>query len=178
MAEPTTIAEPAAEASADRIAAARRALATVADPELTFLSIADLGMLRDVRLAPDGRTLEVVLTPTYMGCPATDVIRLDVELALTKAGLEPFKVSTALHPPWTTDWLTDEARDKLAANGIAPPARNAALHRGALREVEGLACPKCGSDQVELVSPMGSTRCKAHYRCRACREPFEHFKCH
>lgn len=159
--------------SSGRVARVRAILDTVTDPELPFLTIADMGILRDVREVDGG--IEIAITPTYSGCPATDVIRLDVEVALAKAGIDGATVRTVLSPAWTTDWLTPEARAKLLANGIAPPA-GAAGKRALFSAVE-VACPACGSADTERVSEFGSTACKAHYRCRSCREPFEYFKC-
>lgn len=156
-----------------RLARARAALAEVRDPELPFLTLADMGILRDVR--ETGGTIEVDITPTYSGCPATDVIRLDVETALLRAGIEAARVRSVLSPAWTTDWLTDEARRKLRENGIAPPVK--ASGKRALFAATEVACPACGSAETERVSEFGSTPCKAHYRCQACREPFEYFKC-
>ena len=153
---------------------ARAALETVTDPELPFLTIADMGILRDVRETPGG-VIEVDITPTYSGCPATDVIRLDVEVALAKAGLPQAQVRTVLLPAWTTDWLSPEARAKLLANGIAPPVK--AAGKRALFASEDVTCPRCGGHDTQRVSEFGSTACKAQYRCTACHEPFEYFKC-
>ncbi len=157
---------PAADA-ADRV---RRVLETVMDPEIPVLSLVDLGMLRRVEQGSDG-VIEVVLSPTYTGCPATDVIRRLVEEALNEAGIRPVRVRYELAPPWSTDWITEEGRRKLAAYGIAPPQLKA-------RADAPVACPRCGSEQTELVSTFGSTPCKALRRCLSCLEPFEHFKCH
>lgn len=156
------------------LARARAALETVTDPELPFLTIADMGILRDVREAADG-VIEVDITPTYSGCPATDVIRLDVEVALAKAGVTRSAVRSVLLPAWTTDWLSADARAKLLANGIAPPVK--ASGKRALFASEDVTCPNCGSGDTERVSEFGSTACKAQYRCTRCREPFEYFKC-
>lgn len=156
------------------LARARAALETVTDPELPFLTIADMGILRDVREGADG-VIEVDITPTYSGCPATDVIRLDVEVALAKAGVTRSAVRSVLLPAWTTDWLSADARAKLLANGIAPPVK--ASGKRALFASEDVACPNCGSADTERVSEFGSTACKAQYRCTQCREPFEYFKC-
>jgi ring-1,2-phenylacetyl-CoA epoxidase subunit PaaD len=149
--------------------------AAVVDPEIPVLTIADLGVLRDVREAGDGR-VEVVITPTYSGCPAMGVIALEVELALERAGLGRPKVTTVLAPAWTTDWLSEAGRAKLRACGIAPPA-GAAGGRRALFGVEEVACPRCGSPDTERLAEFGSSLCKALWRCRRCREPFDHFKC-
>lgn len=152
---------------------ARAALAEVRDPELPFLTLADMGILRDVR--ESGEAIEVDITPTYSGCPATDVIRLDVETALLRAGIANARVRNVLSPAWTTDWLTEGARTKLRENGIAPPVK--AAGKRALFSATEVACPACGAADTERVSEFGSTPCKAQYRCRACREPFEYFKC-
>ena len=153
---------------------ARAAAEAVADPELPFLSIAEMGILRDVRLAADG-VIEAVITPTYSGCPAMDMIRLDLELALAKADVGPARVVSVLSPAWTTDWLTDTARMKLLANGIAPPEEPSG--KRALFTDATVGCPKCGSLRTRLVSRFSSTACKAQWSCLACLEPFEQFKC-
>lgn len=161
--------------SADTLTRARAALENVTDPELPFLTIADMGILRDVRLAADGDTVEVAITPTYSGCPAMDVIALDITTALAKAGFPKARIERVLSPAWTTDWLSPAAREKLSANGIAPPER--AVGKRALFAEIVVACPSCGSKATERVSEFGSTACKASYRCLACREPFQYFKC-
>ncbi|HEX5958503.1 MAG TPA: 1,2-phenylacetyl-CoA epoxidase subunit PaaD [Hyphomicrobiaceae bacterium] len=158
---------------ADALARARAALDGVTDPELPFLTIADMGILRDVRL--DGDTVEVAITPTYSGCPAMDLIALDITTALAKAGFPRARIARVLSPAWTTDWLSPAAREKLRANGIAPPER--AVGKRALFAETVVACPSCGSKATERVSEFGSTACKASYRCLACREPFQYFKC-
>lgn len=162
------------QAADSLLARARAALETVTDPELPFLTIADMGILRDVRETAAGE-IEVDITPTYSGCPATDVIRLDVEVALAKAGVVNAAVRTVLLPAWTTDWLSPQARAKLLANGIAPPVK--ASGKRALFASEAVTCPHCGSPETARVSEFGSTACKAQYRCTRCREPFEYFKC-
>ncbi len=156
-----------------RLAQVRTVLEAVTDPELPFLNLRDMGILRDVDM--EGDTLEVSITPTYSGCPAMDVIALDVETALAKAGFEKFRIRRVLSPAWTTDWLSPDAREKLRANGIAPPEK-AAGKRALFSEV-ATQCPKCGSADTQRVSEFGSTACKAHYRCLSCHEPFEYFKC-
>jgi ring-1,2-phenylacetyl-CoA epoxidase subunit PaaD len=163
-----------APAGDDRLARARAALEAVTDPELPFLTIADMGILREVRERADG-VIEIDITPTYSGCPATDVIRLDVEVALAKAGVANTAVRTVLLPAWTTDWLSADARAKLLANGIAPPVK--ASGKRALFASEDVTCPNCGGHETQRVSEFGSTACKAQYRCTTCREPFEYFKC-
>jgi ring-1,2-phenylacetyl-CoA epoxidase subunit PaaD len=150
------------------------AAARVVDPEIPVLSIADLGVLREVRIAGD--TVEVVITPTYSGCPAMRMIELEIETALRAAGIDKLRIRTVLSPAWTTDWLSGDGRRKLAQYGIAPPERAASRH--ALFAADAPSCPRCGSAQTERLAEFGSTACKALYRCRACAEPFDYFKCH
>jgi ring-1,2-phenylacetyl-CoA epoxidase subunit PaaD len=149
-----------------RLAQARAAAAAVPDPEIPTLTIDELGMLRDVRWAGD--TIEVSITPSYSGCPATLPIAQDVVAALAAAGFPGARVRTVLAPAWNTDWITAEGRRKLTESGIAPPRRDVAVP----------ACPLCDSAATELLSAFGSTPCKALHRCLGCREPFEAFKCH
>ena len=148
--------------------------ASVVDPEIPVLTIADLGVLRQVEIE-DGR-VEVAITPTYSGCPAMNMIAVEIALALENAGFPKAKVRTVLSPAWTTDWMSEEGRRKLKAYGIAPPLP--ASSRRALFGVQQVRCPQCGSEQTELLSEFGSTSCKALWRCRSCREPFDYFKCH
>ncbi len=169
----------AVAAAAARVDAAWRALDGVLDPEVPALSVRDLGIVRDV--IDHGDTIEVVLTPTYSGCPATEVIEKNVVDALVAAGLGPVRATTRRAPAWTTDWISDEGRRKLREYGIAPPTGAAAVAEGAapirvVRREATLACPRCGSTHTERLSAFGSTACKALWRCLACREPFEHFK--
>ncbi len=149
------------------------AAAEVTDPEVPVLTIADLGVLRDVTETGDG--VEVLITPTYSGCAAMGVIAMEVELALSRAGI-PGRVRTVLSPAWTTDCMTEDGRRKLLEYGIAPPVPGSG--RRALFGVEVVACPRCGSDRTEVMAEFGSTSCKALWRCLACREPFDYFKCH
>jgi ring-1,2-phenylacetyl-CoA epoxidase subunit PaaD len=146
----------------------------VVDPEIPVLTIADLGVLREVTLR-DGR-VEIAITPTYSGCPAMNMIALEIELALEREGFRKPKIRTVLSPAWTTDWMSEDGRRKLKAYGIAPPI--GASSRRALFGVQIVACPQCGSDDTELLSEFGSTSCKALWRCKSCREPFDYFKCH
>jgi ring-1,2-phenylacetyl-CoA epoxidase subunit PaaD len=162
------------ESGADLRRRAWDAAASVVDPEIPVLTIADLGVLRDVVL--DGDHVEVAITPTYSGCPAMNMIALEIEVALERAGFHRPKVRTVLSPAWTTDWMSEEGRRKLRAYGIAPP--KASNSRRALFGEQSVACPQCGSDKTELLSEFGSTSCKALWRCKACREPFDYFKCH
>ena len=152
-----------------------RLLAGVPDPEIPVLSIVDLGIVRYVRCGAEGR-LHVGITPTYTGCPATVAIRSATRAALDEAGHREALLEEVLSPPWTSDWLTPAGRAKLAAFGIAPPAAAAAA-AAAGRVSEPACCPRCGSPSTERISEFGSTPCKAHYVCSACREPFDHFKC-
>ena len=139
-------------------------LARVPDPEIPVLSIVDLGVVRYVRRAADG-ALHIGITPTYTGCPATAAIRSATRAALDAAGFSAVLLEEVLSPPWTSDWVTPAGRAKLLAFGIAPPA------------AAPVRCPRCGSPATERISEFGSTPCKAHYVCSACREPFDHFKC-
>jgi ring-1,2-phenylacetyl-CoA epoxidase subunit PaaD len=168
----TKRAEPAS--SADALSRARAIAAAVKDPEVPVLTIEDLGVLRDVRA--DGDRVTVTITPTYSGCPAMDVIRDDLMLALTSAGFEDVEVRLTLSPAWTTDWMTDAGKQKLSEYGIAPPTGRAAV--GRVKLALAVKCPRCGSLDTREVSRFGSTSCKALYECRACLEPFDHFKVH
>lgn len=150
------------------------AASQVVDPEIPVLTIADLGVLRDVAVS-DGR-VEVAITPTYSGCPAMNMIALEIEVALEREGIRNPKVRTVLSPAWTTDWMSDDGRRKLQEYGIAPP--QAGSGRRALFGEQRVACPRCGSVETEVLSEFGSTSCKALWRCRSCREPFDYFKCH
>jgi ring-1,2-phenylacetyl-CoA epoxidase subunit PaaD len=150
------------------------AAARVVDPEIPVLTIADLGVLRDVEVR-DGR-VEVAITPTYSGCPAMNMIALEIERALECAGIHSPKIRTVLSPAWTTDWMSEDGRRKLREYGIVPP--QSASSRRALFGEQVVACPQCGSENTELLSEFGSTSCKALWRCRSCREPFDYFKCH
>jgi ring-1,2-phenylacetyl-CoA epoxidase subunit PaaD len=138
-------------------------LANVPDPEIPVLSILDLGIVRDVEV-DEGIT--VTLTPTYSGCPATEVIEASVISALKEQGVDEIAIRRVLSPPWTTDWISDDGREKLRSYGIAPPS-----------EKNEIACPQCESLNTELLSEFGSTACKATWRCIDCLEPFEYFKC-
>lgn len=149
--------------------------AQVVDPEVPVLTIADLGVLRDVR--EEGGTVIVTITPTYSGCPAMDVIRDDLELALGAAGYGDVRVDLVLSPAWTTDWMSDAGKRKLTEYGIAPPTGRAAAS-GPIRLQLGVKCPRCGSLDTREVTRFGSTSCKALYECRACLEPFDFFKVH
>jgi ring-1,2-phenylacetyl-CoA epoxidase subunit PaaD len=148
-------------------------LGEVADPEIPVLSIVDLGIVRDVIV---GDRVTVELSPTYSGCPATEVIENSVVEALNKYGIDNVEIRRVLSPPWTTDWISDEGREKLRQYGIAPPERGASK-RSLLHGERTVACPRCESLSTEVVSEFGSTACKASYKCSDCLEPFEYFKC-
>ncbi len=156
------------------------ALDEVPDPEVPALSVCDLGIVRAVRA--DGAGLEIVLTPTYSGCPATEVISQNVRSAIDAAGLGPARVTLQRAPAWTTDWISESGRSKLTAYGIAPPGPTVRtdgsfpIHFYGRGSQARLNCPRCNSGNTERLSAFGSTACKALYRCLSCREPFEHFK--
>ena len=164
-----------AEREADLRRRAWDAAAGVVDPEIPVLTIADLGVLREVTLRDDG-SVEVAITPTYSGCPAMSTIAFDVAVALERAGFADASVRTVLSPAWTTDWMSEDGRRKLKAYGIAPPLP--ASSRRALFGIQQVQCPQCSSGETELLSEFGSTSCKALWRCKSCREPFDYFKCH
>jgi len=166
----------AARTAAERVSAAWQLLASVEDPEIPAVSIVDLGLVRFVEVGPDA-ILEVGLTPTYVGCPATEVIRRSVQDALRQGGVGNFKVTNVLSPAWSSDWITVEGRRKLLEYGIVPPDQSVSNMRDVLRGSRPPACPRCHSLDTEMVSEFGSTPCKALHRCRACLEPFEYFKC-
>ncbi len=153
-----------------------RIAAEVVDPEIPVLTIEDLGVLRDVSVDATGR-VEVAITPTYSGCPAMNMITVEIELALEREGFRDSKVRTVLSPAWTTDWISDAGRRKLREYGIAPPPRQGS-GRGALFGHDAVACPRCGSLDTERLAEFGSTSCKSLWRCLGCREPFDHFRCH
>jgi ring-1,2-phenylacetyl-CoA epoxidase subunit PaaD len=159
-----------------RTLTAREVAAQVLDPELPVVTIEDLGILRDVTEDDQGR-VHVQITPTYSGCPAMETIRHDLVEALSDAGYRHVSVEFVLSPAWTTDWLTDEARAKLTAYGVAPPApRSHAGDGGPVGLTLSVRCPQCGSPDTRESSRFGSTACKSLWVCQACREPFDHFK--
>ncbi|MDJ0613153.1 MAG: phenylacetate-CoA oxygenase subunit PaaJ [Rhizobiaceae bacterium] len=140
-------------------------LENVPDPEIPVISVVDLGVVRDVNTAGD--EVEIVITPTYSGCPAMRVIALDIETELAKRGVENLRLTTSINPPWTTDWLSEKGKARLEEFGIAPPRPAGGPER----------CPLCKSSNVERISQFGSTPCKAQWRCKECLEPFDYFKC-
>jgi ring-1,2-phenylacetyl-CoA epoxidase subunit PaaD len=147
-------------------------LDAVPDPEIPVVSVIDLGIVRGVRSDPPA----VLITPTYSGCPATLAIEQSVRIALDEGGFRNLPIETVLAPPWTTDWITERGRDRLKEYGIAPPPRGAAAR--SLRGTDLVECPRCNSTETVEVSRFGSTPCKALWRCTACLEPFDRFKCH
>jgi ring-1,2-phenylacetyl-CoA epoxidase subunit PaaD len=164
-----------------------RALAAVPDPEIPVISVVDLGIIRGVEWRDD--ELVVSVTPTYSGCPATEVIASDIRRALAAAGVLRFRIETRLSPPWTTDWIAPDARQRLADYGIAPPgSRDSASNQTSRIDISGLRrsrpassnvpCPRCSSTRTREQSRYGSTPCKAQYRCDDCLEPFDYFKPH
>lgn len=156
----------------------RKWLEDVKDPEVPVLSILDLGIVRDVQVNDAGECT-VIITPTYSGCPAMDVIGMNIRLALAGRGFSKVDVLLQLSPAWTTDWMSEEGKRKLKEYGIAPPARMAgAGNPGLFEEDDAIVCPRCDSTDTKLVSNYGATACKAMYQCNNCHEPFEHFKCH
>jgi ring-1,2-phenylacetyl-CoA epoxidase subunit PaaD len=160
-------------------------LEEVPDPELPVLSVVDLGIVRNIEWIDEDRAaggageLKVTVTPTYSGCPATRVIERDIVRTLREHGVAPVRLEVHLAPAWTTAWIRAAARDKLRAYGVAPPNGDGDGLDVAAGLVDPVApCPRCGSSDTDLISRFGSTPCKALYRCTACREPFDHFKCH
>lgn len=152
----------------------RGLLSAVPDPEIPVLSVVDLGIIRDVTVLDDG--VEVCVAPTYTACPATEVIERMIVSKLEASGLPGVRIKRVLSPPWSTDWISDEGRRKLAAYGIAPPDRGAG-RRSLLGPSLDIRCPRCSAEDTTRVSEFGSTPCKASYKCNACLEPFEYFKC-
>jgi len=148
----------------------RAVLARVPDPEIPAVSVLDLGIVRDIG------EHTVTITPTYTGCPATIAIERMIREALDANGFSATAIKTTLSPPWSTDWISDEGREKLRAYGIAPPPKGAGS--ASLKNETAAECPRCGSSNTEEISRFGSTPCKALWRCKACAEPFDRFKCH
>ncbi len=157
------------------LARLRELLAGVPDPEIPVLSVLDLGVVRHLRERVDG-TIEVGVSPTYSGCPATPMIKADIIHALERDGFRAVAIDV-LSPPWTSDWISEEGRRKLLAFGIAPPAETVTSARRLLQPDLAIACPRCQSTRTKKLSEFGSTPCKALYRCESCLEPFDYFKC-
>ncbi len=142
-------------------------LEEVTDPEIPVITITDLGIVRDVLVTDD--FVEVIITPTYSGCPAMLEIEKNIHNALKKEGIDNFKITTVLSPAWTTEWMTEKGKQKLKEYGIAPPNPT---------NPEDIECPQCGSKNTQLLSEFGSTACKSLFKCNNCLEPFDYFKCH
>jgi ring-1,2-phenylacetyl-CoA epoxidase subunit PaaD len=152
-------------------------LAEVPDPEIPNLSLLDLGVIRGVELADDGGAV-VKMSPTYTGCPATDMMKLLIHERLVAGGCRAVTVDVVLSPAWSTDEITERGREKLREAGIAPPVGRSTDKRHLLGETPDVACPHCGAADTRMLSPFGSTACKALFQCNACLEPFDYFKCH
>jgi len=149
-------------------------LEQITDPEIPVLSILDLGIVRDIK--DDESAIEIFITPTYSGCPAMDVISMNIRMALLQNGFKNIKITQQLSPAWTTDWMTQQGKEKLKAYGIAPPVSKA-IDEKYLQDLK-VQCPQCHSTNTVLLSQFGSTACKALYQCQDCKEPFDYFKCH
>ncbi len=162
----------------------REILEQITDPEIPVLTIADLGIIREIRFNPiegnkGDQETEVLITPTYSGCPAMDMIATLIRLALAENGYKKVKVTEVLSPAWTTDWMSEDGKQKLKAYGIAPPnPRQQACRDALFTPHEAVQCPHCDSWHTRRISEFGSTPCKALYRCEDCQEPFDYFKCH
>lgn len=155
----------------------RKILETVTDPEIPVLSVLDLGIVREIKVSED--TTEIIITPTYSGCPAMDMIALNIHVALAESGFRNIKITTVLSPAWTTDWMTEEGKARLKEYGIAPPnPKQQVCTPGLFAKDEAVQCPHCNSYHTHRISEFGSTACKALYQCDDCLEPFDYFKCH
>jgi ring-1,2-phenylacetyl-CoA epoxidase subunit PaaD len=152
------------------------ALKEVTDPEIPVLNVVEMGVLRNV-VKSDTGVWNISITPTYSGCPAMKTIEEDIAEVLNELKIGAFEIVTVLHPPWTTDWLTDEARLKLEQYGIAPPQKGSADKSLLMGRIRNVKCPRCGSEQTSMISQFGSTACKSLYKCESCLEPFDYFKC-
>ena len=151
-------------------------LEDVKDPEVPVLSIIDLGIVRDIQIS--NNQVDLIITPTYSGCPAMDVIQMDIRLKLLEKGYKNITITQSLSPAWTTDWMTEEGKRKLRAYGIAPPNPKQQFCSPEMFQQETVQCPRCNSFHTEVISRFGSTACKALYRCLDCKEAFDYFKCH
>ncbi|MEP6675041.1 MAG: 1,2-phenylacetyl-CoA epoxidase subunit PaaD [Ferruginibacter sp.] len=152
-------------------------LEEVVDPEIPVLSVIDLGIIRDVKLLNSGSPsgaggIEIIITPTYSGCPAMDMIAMNIKFAMIEHGYKNVIITSVLSPAWTTDWMTEAGKIKLKEYGIAPPGKLSD------QSDESIECPQCHSHNTKLISEFGSTACKSLYQCNDCKEPFDHFKCH
>lgn len=155
----------------------REIIGQIPDPEVPVITIDDLGIIRDVQVMDD--TVVVTITPTYTGCPAMDMISMNIRLALLENGYRSIDIKTVLSPAWTTDWMSEEGKRKLKEYGIAPPNhKQAVCTPDSFQEEEAVQCPLCSSYHTKMVSHFGSTACKSLYQCNDCKEPFDYFKCH
>ena len=152
-------------------------LEQVPDPEVPVISILDLGVVRDVQML-DNDIPEITITPSYTGCPAMDMIEVNIRSVLQEAGYQKIQIKTVLSPAWTSDWLTDAAKQKLKDYGIAPPVGKSSDKSVLFAEDRNIPCPQCDSTNTEVISQFGSTACKALHKCKDCLEPFDYFKCH
>lgn len=153
-------------------------LETVTDPEVPVLSIIDLGIVRDVEIDSSNK-IKITITPTYTGCPAMDVISMSIRMALLENGFSNIEIKNVLSPAWTTDWMSEQGKQKLKAYGIAPPnTKQQVCTPEIFQKEESVECPHCNSYHTTLISYFGSTACKALYKCNDCKEPFDYFKCH
>lgn len=152
-------------------------LESVTDPEIPVLTVVDMGVVREVVITDD-EGVEVIITPTYSGCPAMNTIEMEIRATLQQAGYHPVKVTTVLSPAWTTQWLSEAGRRKLEAYGIAPPVEDTVDKTALFSDEKKVPCPRCGSVHTKMISQFGSTACKALYQCEDCLEPFDYFKCH
>lgn len=152
-------------------------LQDVFDPEIPVLSITDMGIVREIKI--NGDEVEVLITPTYTGCPAMDMIVMQIRMALLENGYQNIKITSILAPAWTTDWMTEAGKEKLKTYGIAPPnPKQQVCDQLLFAAAEGVQCPRCNSFLTLRISEFGSTACKALYQCKDCKEPFDYFKCH
>ena len=150
-------------------------LSEIPDPEIPVISIVDLGVIREVK--PDGKNIEVIITPTYSGCPAMKQMEDDIRKNLQEHGFENVKIKTTFNPPWTTDWLSEASKKKLQDYGIAPPEESTTDKSFLTGKIKLVTCPHCKSKDTQMVSQFGSTACKALYKCNNCLEAFDYFKC-
>lgn len=156
-------------------------LRNVNDPEVPVLSVTDLGIIRDVKVdqTSEDPNIEIVITPTYSGCPAMDVISMNIRMIMLEHGFKSVRITNVLSPAWTTDWMTKAGKDKLKAFGIAPPnPTHSVCDLELFQQDEAVPCPRCNSFNTKMISRFGSTACKALYQCNDCLEPFDYFKCH
>jgi len=151
-------------------------LSEIPDPEIPVITIVELGVIRDIEIT-DNTSISLKITPTYSGCPAMKQIEDDVRKKLSETGFTNITINTIYSPPWTTDWITPEAKEKLRKYGIAPPEHSTEDKSWLTGKTKAIACPRCKSQNTKLISQFGSTACKALYQCQDCLEPFDYFKC-